>query len=332
MRHAARPAQRCSRACPPRCSRRAPARAATVTDGAGRAVPVPDAGRARVSRPGRRPRSCSTRWRPTAARLAARQPAGGARVPAARRRQPAGGRPHHRPRQHRQSRGRAGAQARPHPRRRLDRRRPSCRSPTACRSRPAFPMRCSTAASTRSRRPIASSASWSAGATQAEALARYADDTHDDDHRPHRRGAAGAAAARLLRARAARARDRARRLDQRRDHRVPRRAQRGGRDAAAGSPTSRSSRCCCGIPTSSSPSTRISRPTCAAIRSGRRSPRCATGRVHLSPKMPFGWVDFPPSVNRLIGLWWLAKILYPEQFPGGPARADPRFLHAASIT
>jgi iron complex transport system substrate-binding protein len=31
--------------------------------------------------------------------------------------------------------------------------------------------------------------------------------------------------------------------------------------------------------------------------------------------MPFGWVDFPPSVNRLIGLWWLAKSLYPERFP-----------------
>lgn len=40
-----------------------------------------------------------------------------------------------------------------------------------------------------------------------------------------------------------------------------------------------------------------------------------SGRVHLSPKMPFGWVDFPPSVNRLIGLWWLAKILYPDKFP-----------------
>jgi iron complex transport system substrate-binding protein len=38
-------------------------------------------------------------------------------------------------------------------------------------------------------------------------------------------------------------------------------------------------------------------------------------RVHLSPKMPFGWVDFPPGVNRLIGLWWLAKLLYPERFP-----------------
>jgi iron complex transport system substrate-binding protein len=39
------------------------------------------------------------------------------------------------------------------------------------------------------------------------------------------------------------------------------------------------------------------------------------GRVHLSPKMPFGWVDFPPAVNRLVGLWWLAKILYPDKFP-----------------
>ena len=38
-------------------------------------------------------------------------------------------------------------------------------------------------------------------------------------------------------------------------------------------------------------------------------------RVHLSPKLPFGWVDFPPSVNRLIGLWWLAKIIYPQFFP-----------------
>ena len=38
-------------------------------------------------------------------------------------------------------------------------------------------------------------------------------------------------------------------------------------------------------------------------------------RVHLSPKLPFGWVDFPPAVNRLIGLWWLGKILYPDLFP-----------------
>ena len=40
-----------------------------------------------------------------------------------------------------------------------------------------------------------------------------------------------------------------------------------------------------------------------------------TGRVYLSPTMPFGWVDFPPSVNRLIGLLWLGKVLYPDRFP-----------------
>jgi iron complex transport system substrate-binding protein len=39
------------------------------------------------------------------------------------------------------------------------------------------------------------------------------------------------------------------------------------------------------------------------------------GRVHLAPKLPFGWVDYPPAVNRLIGLWWLGKIFYPEHFP-----------------
>jgi iron complex transport system substrate-binding protein len=50
-------------------------------------------------------------------------------------------------------------------------------------------------------------------------------------------------------------------------------------------------------------------PAWSAVKAVRDS------RVHLSPKMPFGWVDFPPSINRLIGLWWLAKILYPDKFP-----------------
>jgi iron complex transport system substrate-binding protein len=58
-----------------------------------------------------------------------------------------------------------------------------------------------------------------------------------------------------------------------------------------------------------------------------------SGRVHLSPKLPFGWVDFPPAVNRLIGLWWLAKILYPEHFPEDlrPLTRDfyRRFYHVA---
>jgi iron complex transport system substrate-binding protein len=49
-------------------------------------------------------------------------------------------------------------------------------------------------------------------------------------------------------------------------------------------------------------------------------------RVHLSPKLPFGWVDFPPSVNRMAGLWWLAKLLYPAQFPED-IRAIARDFH-----
>jgi iron complex transport system substrate-binding protein len=39
------------------------------------------------------------------------------------------------------------------------------------------------------------------------------------------------------------------------------------------------------------------------------------GRVYLAPNAPFGWIDFPPSVNRLIGLRWLCRLLYPESFP-----------------
>jgi iron complex transport system substrate-binding protein len=38
------------------------------------------------------------------------------------------------------------------------------------------------------------------------------------------------------------------------------------------------------------------------------------GRVYLVPQAPFPWIDFPPSVNRLIGLRWLGRIFYPAQF------------------
>jgi iron complex transport system substrate-binding protein len=38
-------------------------------------------------------------------------------------------------------------------------------------------------------------------------------------------------------------------------------------------------------------------------------------RVHVVPHLPYGWLDTPPGVNRLIGLRWLASILYPKEFP-----------------
>lgn len=38
------------------------------------------------------------------------------------------------------------------------------------------------------------------------------------------------------------------------------------------------------------------------------------GRVYLSPNRPFGWIDYPPSVNRLLGVFWLTRMLHPTVF------------------
>src|SRR6056297_1537025 len=47
------------------------------------------------------------------------------------------------------------------------------------------------------------------------------------------------------------------------------------------------------------------------------------GRVHLAPTAPFGWIDRPPSLNRIIGLEWMAGLLYPDRWQGD-LRADVR--------
>lgn len=39
------------------------------------------------------------------------------------------------------------------------------------------------------------------------------------------------------------------------------------------------------------------------------------GRVYLAPTAPFGWIDRPPSINRLIGLRWLANLFHGARFP-----------------
>jgi iron complex transport system substrate-binding protein len=35
-------------------------------------------------------------------------------------------------------------------------------------------------------------------------------------------------------------------------------------------------------------------------------------RVYLAPTAPFGWIDRPPSLNRVIGLKWLAGLFHPD--------------------
>ena len=44
-------------------------------------------------------------------------------------------------------------------------------------------------------------------------------------------------------------------------------------------------------------------------------PAVAAKRVYLAPRLPFGWIDAPPSINRYIGLRWIARLLYPDRFP-----------------
>lgn len=39
-------------------------------------------------------------------------------------------------------------------------------------------------------------------------------------------------------------------------------------------------------------------------------------RVYLAPNMPYGFIDAPPSVNRLIGLTWLTHKFYPDDASG----------------
>jgi len=48
-------------------------------------------------------------------------------------------------------------------------------------------------------------------------------------------------------------------------------------------------------------------------------------RVYLSPHVPFGWFDYPPGANRLIGLLWLSEILYPDLFRHDLKRETTRF-------
>lgn len=54
----------------------------------------------------------------------------------------------------------------------------------------------------------------------------------------------------------------------------------------------------------------------------RTLPAVREGRVLLAPDLPFGWLDGPPSVNRLLGVKWLAAQLRRGSAPGRAALAE----------
>lgn len=43
-------------------------------------------------------------------------------------------------------------------------------------------------------------------------------------------------------------------------------------------------------------------------------PAVKNHRVYLVPRSPYPWFDRPPGINRIIGIPWTAKVLYPEIF------------------
>jgi len=49
----------------------------------------------------------------------------------------------------------------------------------------------------------------------------------------------------------------------------------------------------------------------------QKLPALRAGRFHLAPSLPFGWLDGPPGVNRLVGLPWLVSRLH-----GAPVGED----------
>lgn len=49
--------------------------------------------------------------------------------------------------------------------------------------------------------------------------------------------------------------------------------------------------------------------------------------VYRAPLDPFGWIDEPPSANRLLGIKWLVSILYPPS-DGDRMRDDASYFYA----
>ena len=38
------------------------------------------------------------------------------------------------------------------------------------------------------------------------------------------------------------------------------------------------------------------------------------GDFYEIPSMPYNWLSNPPSLNMLLGIWWLGNLLYPQYY------------------
>jgi iron complex transport system substrate-binding protein len=49
------------------------------------------------------------------------------------------------------------------------------------------------------------------------------------------------------------------------------------------------------------------------------------GRIFIIPGDPINWLDRPPSFMRILGVQWLASVLYPDAYPGDIVRETITF-------
>jgi iron complex transport system substrate-binding protein len=51
-------------------------------------------------------------------------------------------------------------------------------------------------------------------------------------------------------------------------------------------------------------------------------------KVYLSPQSPFKWLDKPTGANMIIGIPWVAKILYPDKFKNLDLKGDVKEFYS----
>lgn len=51
-------------------------------------------------------------------------------------------------------------------------------------------------------------------------------------------------------------------------------------------------------------------------------PAVQAGAVYKVPTEPYCWLNYPPTINQVLGMQWLARVLYPAQFEGKDGAYD----------
>ena len=51
----------------------------------------------------------------------------------------------------------------------------------------------------------------------------------------------------------------------------------------------------------------------------------STGKYYEVPGSPYSWLSGPPSMNMILGVWWLGNLIYPEIYDYDMAEMTQEF-------